>query len=209
MTVRALYLMAAESFAALIDRLPSDVWDAPALGVWTVRDLVGHTAAGGLSQPLTILDRPAGAESIPSPEGYYAVARSIDPSVYQAVVAASTHQARSDGEALGDQPAAVVRAWLDQVRTTLERVDEDTMVQVHELIGGMRVGAWLPTRTFELAVHSLDIAAATAVPAEPPAVVVADAAALAARIAVATEQGSLVLRALTGRGVLPKGFSVV
>ena len=209
MTVRARYLVAAECFAALIDRVPSDVWDAPALGAWTVRDLVGHTAVGALSQVLTVLDRHAEAESIPSPEGYYAVAKSIDPSVYQAVVTASTERARSDGEALGDQPTHLVRAWLNQVNTKLERVDEDTIVEVHELVGGMRVGAWLPTRTFELAVHSIDVAAATGVPADLPTVVVADAAALAARIAVATGDGSLVLRALTGRGGLPNGFSVV
>ena len=73
----------------------------------------------------------------------------------------------------------------------------------------MRLDTWLPTRTFELAVHSLDIAAATGVSAGLPAVVLADAAALAARIAVAMGNGPTVLRALTGRGVLPEAFSVV
>lgn len=209
MTVRQTYLLAADSFAALIDRLPSGAWEAPALGVWNLRDLVGHTAVAGLTQVITILDRRADVESISSAEGYYAFAKSIDPTVYQAAVKASTQRARSDGETLGEYPAHTVHALLDQVITKLETIDDDTMVEIHELIGGMRLAAWLPTRTFELTVHSLDIAAATGIPADLPTVVVSDAAALAARIAVATGDGPAVLRALTGRGVLPQGFSVV
>jgi hypothetical protein len=84
-----------------------------------------------------------------------------------------------------------------------------TLVQIHPLIGGMRLVTWLPTRTFELAVHSLDIAAATGVPADLPVTVLADAAALAARIAAATGNGRTILSALTGRGALPDGYSVV
>jgi hypothetical protein len=98
---------------------------------------------------------------------------------------------------------------VDQVTTKLGTVSDDTLVEIHQLVGGMRLDAWLPTRTFELAIHSLDIAAATGVPAGLPAAVLADATALAARIAVATGDGPTLLRALTGRGTLPEKFSVV
>ncbi|MGH3903360.1 MAG: maleylpyruvate isomerase N-terminal domain-containing protein [Pseudonocardiaceae bacterium] len=209
MTVRGTYLLAADAFVALVDRLSSASWDAPALGVWNLRDLVGHTAAAALTHVVTVLDRQSDSEAISSAEGYYAFAKSVDPSVYQAAVEAATTRARSDGEALGNHPGHAVRARLDQVSAKLDTVADDTLVEVHELIGGMRLDAWLPTRTFELAVHSLDIAAATGLPAGLPPVVLADVAALAARIAVATGDGDTVLRALTGRSVLPEEFSVV
>lgn len=209
MTARGSYLLAVDAFAALVDHLPGEVWDTPGLGVWTVRDLVGHTAAAALTQVCTVVDRPADAEMIFSAEGYYALAKSVDPAVYQAATEAATKQARSDGEALGDRPAQTIHALMDQVTTKLDATGDDALVEIHELVGGMRLEAWLPTRTFELAVHSLDIAAATGVPATLPGAVLADAAALGARIAVATGDGPAVLRALTGRGTLAEGFSVV
>lgn len=79
------------------------------------------------------------------------------------------------------------------------------------MIGGLgiRLHSYLPTRTFELAVHGLDIAAAADVPYEPPAEVLEQSALLAARIALALGDGTTVLRALTGRMALPNGYSVV
>ncbi|HEX2297262.1 MAG TPA: hypothetical protein VHH34_01885, partial [Pseudonocardiaceae bacterium] len=138
-----------------------------------------------------------------------ALAKSIDPAIYQAAADAATKRARSDGEALGDHPAQTVHTLLQQASTKLAMSGDDVLVEIHELVGGMRLAAWLPTRTFELAVHSLDIATATDVPAALPDVVLADAAALAARIAAVTGDGPAVLRALTGRGTLGDGFSVV
>ncbi|MFT3971516.1 MAG: maleylpyruvate isomerase N-terminal domain-containing protein [Micropruina sp.] len=37
-------LDAAEAFVALVSEIPHDAWERPALGVWDVRSLVGHTA---------------------------------------------------------------------------------------------------------------------------------------------------------------------
>ena len=48
-----------------------------------------------------------------------------------------------------------------------EGTDPDLVV--HTIVGGMRVAAYLPTRTFELCVHGLDIAAATGIPVDLPA----------------------------------------
>ena len=75
--------------------------------------------------------------------------------------------------------------------------------------GGIRLSEWLRTRTFELAVHTLDIATALGRPAELPSAVVAYAVTLAAQVATAVGRGEDVLLALTGRGHLPNGFSVV
>ena len=49
----------------------------------------------------------------------------------------------------------------------------------------MRLSSYLPTRTFELAVHGMDIAGAVGIDVAPPDDVLAEAAALAARIGVA------------------------
>jgi len=74
---------------------------------------------------------------------------------------------------------------------------------------GIRLHTYLPTRTFELAVHSLDIAGAVGISFTLPDDVLTEAVALAGRIAVATRQGETVLLALTGRAELPPSFSIV
>jgi hypothetical protein len=67
----------------------------------------------------------------------------------------------------------------------------------------------LPTRTFELAVHGLDIARAVDISYVPPAEVLEEATVLAVRIAVDEGHGETVLLALTGRAELPPTFSTV
>jgi hypothetical protein len=69
--------------------------------------------------------------------------------------------------------------------------------------------AYLPTRTFELAVHGLDIARVVDISFALPPDVLREATALAARIAVAEGHGETVLMALTGRAELPPSFSIV
>jgi hypothetical protein len=74
---------------------------------------------------------------------------------------------------------------------------------------GIRLSSYLPTRTFEMAVHGLDIARATGVDFSMPEDVLVEAAVLATRVGVALGQGQTVLSALTGRTALPAAFSVV
>jgi hypothetical protein len=64
---------------------------------------------------------------------------------------------------------------------------------------GIRLHTYLPTRTFELAVHGLDIARAVDISIALPADVLEEATALAAHIAAAEGNGETVLLALTGR----------
>jgi hypothetical protein len=67
----------------------------------------------------------------------------------------------------------------------------------------------VPTRTVELVVHGLDIAAAVGVPAEFSRSALAEAAAVLSRTGVELGQGPDLLAALTGRAGLPSGFSTV
>ena len=57
---------------------------------------------------------------------------------------------------------------------------------------GIRLHTYLPTRTFELAVHGLDIARAVDISFPLPADVLEEATGLAARIAVAEGHGQTV-----------------
>jgi len=114
---------------------------------------------------------------------------------------------RQAGNDLGADPAASVDALVESVLDQLAD-GEDRLIQV---IGGqgMRLYAYLPTRTFELAVHSLNIAAAVNIPFSLPDQVLSETTVLAARIAVANGDGASVLTSLTGRTTLPPSFSVV
>lgn len=74
----------------------------------------------------------------------------------------------------------------------------------------MTLHNYVPTRTFELVVQSLDIARATG--PEPPAFdndLLADVVTLAARIAVTQGQGQQLLLALTRRSAWPADCCVV
>jgi hypothetical protein len=200
--VRATFLGAATTVAELVARIPDGAWDGPGLGVWDLRALVGHTGRS-LTTVATYLAQRAPAVEVATPEAYYvAVARGGG-----ANTAAVAERGLAAGAALGDHPATAFRALLDDAADALERADDDDVVPT--AAGGMRVAAYLPTRTFELAVHGADIAAATGLPVAFAPAVLADAAVLAARAAVALGHGPALLAALTGRAPLPPGFSVV
>jgi Mycothiol maleylpyruvate isomerase N-terminal domain len=207
MSFRDTYLAAADTFADLVVRMPTDGWDEPGLGEWTRRELVGHTASSALRQVPLVLANPAGHQEIVTPEGYWAFARSAPPEHVAAAVMASSVDARKTGDALGDDPADEIWHLVGAAAAALATVGDGDLVETPA--GGMRVADWIPTRTFELAVHGMDVAASAGIPFLPPAGVLAECAALAARVAVAVGDGPMLLRALTGRAGLPDHFSVV
>ena len=199
---RTTFLDAAATVADLVDRVPPSAWSVPGLGVWDLRALVGHTARS-LITVATYVDRPAAAEDVAAPEAYYALITSAGAANTDAVA----QRGRDAGAALGDHPAAAFRALLTTAAEALDRAGDDDLIET--VAGGMRVAAYLPTRTFELVVHGGDIDRATGLPVAFAAPVLAEAAALAARVAVELGHGPTVLAALTGRTVLPPGLSVV
>ncbi len=198
---QAAYLAAVDTFAALVDGIEPTAWDRPGLGVWDVRSLVGH-ASRAMITVLTYLDQPAESEDIDSPQRYYALAarQSTDSD-------AVAERGRRAGVELGRQPAAAVRDLARRVTSRVEHADPDSLITT--IGGGMRVVAYLPTRTFELVVHSIDIAAATGLEITFSPALVGHTTELATRIAVELEQGIPVLAALTGRRPLRSDFSVV
>lgn len=203
---RDVFASAARSFAELAVGIPAGAWDGPGLGDWTVRDLVGHTSRS-LVTVSTYLKSPADHQDVTDAADYYVKIRDV---AVGAGAAAIVERGRQAGRDLGADPAATIDRLLAQALADIAAIPgtEDPLIEV---IGGLgiRLSSYLPTRTFELAVHGLDIARAVGVEHLPPADVLAEAAALAARIGAAAGQGPTVLLGLTGRSDLPAGFSVI
>jgi len=197
------FASAARTFAELVHRIPASAWDGPGLGEWDLRSLVGH-ASRSLITVSTYLQTPAEHEDITTPQEYYA---RVNPSALGIDPAGVVERGRQAGRDLGDHPGEVIDGLVSQALADLGDRG-DPLISV---IGGagIRLYTYLPTRTFELAVHGLDIARAVGIPLELPADVVEQATVLAARIAAAAGDAETVLLALTGRGQLPVSFSVV
>ena len=177
-----------------------DRWTHPGLGEWDVRALVGHTSRSLLTVE-AYLARPAATVEIASAADYFRATRALaaDPAV-----AARGYDA---GAALGPDPAAAVAEIAARVLALVDTQDETALVTT--IAGGMRLGAYLPTRTFELAVHTLDLATALDLPLDVPATAAAEALDLVTDLAVAGGRAGPLLLAATGRPGLPAGFSVL
>lgn len=199
----ATFISAARSFAALVHNIPEDRWDGPGLGEWDLRSLVGHTSRS-LSTVSTYLHQPAEHEDIATPQQYYAL---VNPATLGIAPTGVIERGRQAGRELGDDPAATVDELLSHVVDELSGVDDPLIAVIGG--AGIRLHSYLPTRTFELAVHGLDIARAIGISFVLPTDVLDEATVLAARIAAAEQHGEAVLLALTGRAELPQSFSIV
>ena len=200
LNVRETFDEATRTFVDLVRRLPDDRWESPALGEWDLRSLVGHTSQS-LVTVEAYLGQPVDTEEVPTPAAYYVAIADIDSS-------AVADRGRQAGQALGENPAEFVAALAKRVLAQVETAGNPLM---HTAAGGMRLENYLSTRTFELVVHSLDIAAA--VPdVEPPEFsdqLLSEVARVAATAAVLRGRGVELMLALTGRATLSPGFSMV
>src|SRR3712207_4463871 len=191
---------AAEAYAGLVAQVNGDQWDGPGLGVWNLRALVGHGARALITVD-TYLDRPAQLEALDNPVAYLtATSGATDPD-------AVAERGRQAGQALGDDPARTVR---DLVTRVLPKVRDAGDPLIETIAGGMRLSAYLPTRTLELVVHVLDVARAADL-AHPgfSTSLLTDAPCLVSAAAGRHDRGPTLLLGLTGRQPLPPGFSVV
>lgn len=175
-------------------------WHQPGLGEWDVRALVGHTSRSLLTVE-TYLARPAETVDIASAEDYFHATRAA------AAGSAVAARGRDAGTALGDDPADAVAEISARVLRLVGTRDGTELVTT--IVGGMRLAAYLPTRTFELAVHTADLATAIGVPAAVPATAAEEALQIVARLAVADGLAGPLLLAATGRSRQPASFSVL
>jgi uncharacterized protein (TIGR03083 family) len=191
----------ARSVSDAVAQIPREAWDEQGLGEWTVRDLVGHTSRS-LVTVIDYLARPVAEEIVLSAPAYYTT---VSAGTFDS--AAVTERGRAAGRDLGDDPASRFRALALEAVEVAQATDPDLVV--HTIVGGMRVAAYLPTRTFELCVHGLDIAAATGIIVDLPPQAVEAACSLGALAAAQHGLGADLLLAMTGRRGLPPGFTVV
>ena len=180
--------------------LVGDRWDQPGLGEWDVRALVGHTSRALLTVE-TYLARPAAAVNVATAPDYYRATRATaaDPAV--------AARGRDAGTALGSDPAATVAQIAARVQALVDAQDGTEVVTT--IAGGMRLGDYVPTRTFELAVHTSDLATALGVPLDVPVTAAAQALHIVADLALNGGLAGPLLLAATGRPGLPAGFSVL
>lgn len=197
------FASAAEAFAGLARRISPADWDGSGLGEWDLRALVGH-ASRSLITVSNYLKAPADREDVTSPVEYYTKTRDY---LANAGAGEIVERGRQAGRDLGPDPVATIDGLLRTVMAELREVDDPLIAVIGGL--GIRLSNYLPTRTFELAVHGLDIIGATGMSATLPSEVLQEATLLAARVGMALGSGEQVLLSLTGRSVLPAGFSVI
>lgn len=190
---------AAEWFVATT-ALVGSRWSEPGLGEWDVRSLVGHTSRALITVE-EYLARPATAVETASAAEYFRTMRALGGG------SAIAERGRAAGRALGDDPAAAVADLAARVVPLVESRNGAELIVT--AAGGMRLADYLPTRTFELVVHTTDLCAALGLAPGMPATAATQALRLVTDIAVADELAGLLLMATTGRSPLPPGFSVL
>jgi uncharacterized protein (TIGR03083 family) len=202
-SARAAFLAISDTFVDVVQRVPNDRWNDVALGEWSMRSLVGHGARAMLTVT-QYLDAGASAVETNSPVAYFqrAMGSAGDP----AGIAARGVQA---GEALGADPKAAVREIRERAVARLTVASDDDLVGLPW--GGMTLGQYLPTRVFELTIHTLDIAVALGIEGEialPPQAVAVTAELIGGLTALQGKAAEMLL-AVTGRRSLADGFSVI
>lgn len=198
---KAAYRQAVAFFLDVAGEIRPDQWDAPALGVWSVRSLVGHS-----SRSITRIEefgaRRAPAADVASAADHYR--RSLGRANASEQIA---ERGREAGQALGADPlAAMLEDWARAERI-LDATDEDEIIAYDN--GGIRFGDYIETRVFELTIHALDLANAIGVEAQPPREALAVALRTLAAIALESGRGAELALAATGRAPLGDGFSVL
>lgn len=195
---RRAFREAAEWFASVTNRTGGALDDV-ALGEWNVRDLIGHT-----SRAVTTVESYLIAESpaveVPTTVAYYRRALEADPEQI-------AERGRQAGLALGDAPAQTVARDVERVTQLVEAAADDARLTT--AAGVMLLSEYLPSRTFELTVHTCDLVRALNLIEDVPPSAAAAAARLGADLAVEQGLAAPLLMAITGRTALPADFSVV
>ena len=200
--IRLGFKEAARFFVETVDRIPAGKWDAPGLGIWSVRELVVHAAHTFRS--VATYDGPARtAERIEVEDVPTVWVRMLD----KAQDAERESRAQRTAADLGDDPPTTIRGWYEDALAVLDSAPDDHPVR--SIGGGVRFIDWLDTRVVELTVHTMDIANAAGIEAQPPDAAMAATLASLSELAIATGKANDLVMAVTGRGRLPAGYSLM
>ena len=199
--IRETYLEAGEYFASVVDQVDIDGWDEPALGEWCVRDLTGHTYRS-FTTVLSYSDKPAEKVELGRPVDFFlkAFESLADPKMV-------AERGRAAGLEIIDDPRMMGRGFAMYVKNKLEELSDNHVMGTP--VGGMRLIDYLPTRTFELIIHTMDLAKAVGVDSAPPDRGMETTLGILGQIALSRGWAPSLVLAATGRGVLPDSFSVL
>jgi uncharacterized protein (TIGR03083 family) len=195
----AAFREASDWFLTVLGRIGDEQWSSPGLGQWTILELAAHASRAytTVAEYLT----PDGEIDVYSPAEYFL--RAMPDSAVNESIAA---RGRREAVELADDPIEVVR---QRAARTFALVESAPVGAVCVSRGGtIALGDYLATRVVELSVHTLDLADAAGLDGvEPPP----GAAGITVSVlgALASQQSAgMLMRALTGRVPLPRGFSV-
>ena len=189
LTIRTAFEQAVGWFVETVAAIEPDEWDAPGLGVWSVRELVGH-ASRAITTVDQYLDTPAEKATLVGPLAYRRTMFASGKVDHDAVA----ERGRQAAVALGDDPVSTVWALADELLNRLATVGDSALLGVFG--EGITLVDYLPCRIVELVVHTLDVRRALGRELDAPIV----AAQAAVDVLVAFGDPSTVLLALTGRG---------
>ena len=185
------FAAAADFLVVVVDRVTDSDWERPGLGSWNVRELVAH-ASRGMTTVEQYLIEPVDPATVPKD---YATPEAIEA------------RARAAVAALGDDPSATVRQTRDRVVPLIARTPMDAVVG--SPFGRTTLGR-VPARRVPRSSRSTASTSPTrsGSTVEPPSDALAETLRHVANVAVGSGHGRELLRALSGRDVLPPGFSV-
>ncbi len=195
------FRQAAMFFADTVDAVGPSQWDEPALGVWNVRDLIGHTSRS-IARVAEFGQQRADNVDVSSAAEHYHVSLAPD-GINEAIAEAG----REAGQGLGDDISQTIRASLNATLAVLETIPDGTIIAYPN--GGIKLEHYLETRVVELTIHTLDVLAATGIEIDPPREALACTLRILADLAVDSDFGGQLALLAAGRGVIADRFSVL
>jgi uncharacterized protein (TIGR03083 family) len=190
---------ASDWYLATFEAVDPSRWSQPGLGEWSVLEVAAHASRAYLTierylQPGGQIDCSSGAE-------YFR--RAMQASDANEAIAA---RGRDEVAELGEDPISAVR---DRAASAIAAVESASPGAVCvTAVGTLALGDYLGTRVVELTVHTLDVAAAVEQTVVEPPEAAARVSLIVLSAMAAQPSSSVLLRALTGRATLPRGFNV-
>ncbi len=180
----AAFRAASQFFVDAVAAVPQVRYEERWSEEWRVLDLIGHGNRANVL-PVEYYERPV---PVAGPE--YLRPENI------------AERGRRAVQELGDDPAGAVRKASERALAVVAAAPEDATVGTP--FGEQTLDAYLRSRTAELVLHGLDLETGV----EPPSAALEECGAFLVMRAVRSGQGRDVVRALSGRGALPPGFTV-
>lgn len=201
--LRRAFTEAALALMDLAGSVGDSQWNAPAVGGWTVGELLVHASRAGST--ITTYASESAPRSLTSAADYY-LAVLGDDAIHESVAERARAQAAEVDEPVPDY----LRRTFEQAELTLQRTPAGQVLGT--FAGGITLEDYLPTRVVELVVHGIDLADALGVEPQVPETAMLVTLETLAQLAVRRPGGfdpAVLLRAMTGRGSLPEGTNLL